>query len=363
MSTPRITLAMIVRDEERCIGRALGSAVELVDDIVVVDTGSTDATVTIAESHGARIEHFTWIDDFAAARNHALRVASGDVVLMLDADEWVDQGDPSVLRRWAHHAGPRTAGYITVVSGIESDGHTLTTQARIVRVIPRGCHFIGQVHEQATGFESVTTVDGLRVYHDGYHTPQLDRKRGRNERLLRQLLASAPDSPYLLFQFGRERQIAGAFNEAADAYLAALPHVDDKVRWRDDIRARVIYSLHRAGRTAQALKTTSSLLDGDSSPSAEVLFAAGNLFLDIAVATPSRRHEFLPMARSAWRACLAVGEPTDDRDYTPGCGTFLAAENLAAICQAEEDNTANQHWMELAASFRRRDTSAHSDRL
>lgn len=351
MPSPRIALAMIVRDEERSLGRALSSAHALVDDIIVADTGSLDGTVEVARAHGARIAHVAWSDDFAAARNHALGQTDADVVFMMDADEWVEPGDPDVLRRWASTAGAGAAGQVTVISESESDDATLTTEARIVRVLPRGSRFVGRIHEQATGYSSLTTVPGVRLLHDGYRTPQLDRKRGRNERILQQLLAGTPDDPYLLFQLGRERQIAGAFGDAADAYLRALPHVDDHTPWRDDVRARLIVSLHRAGRVDDALATTTDLLG--RTPSAEVLFAAGNLFLDLAVASPARRTTFVPMARSAWRACLAIGEPRDGRDTTPGCGSYLAADNLAALCEAQGDETGRRHWRDLAATLRR----------
>lgn len=348
---PRVSLAMIVRDEERCLARALRSAAHLVDDMVVVDTGSVDGTAEIAQSNGARVEHFPWIDDFAAARNHALSVAGADAVIMLDADEWVEPTtDPSILRQWVRRTGGRAAGVVTVASETESDGDLVTTHAQIVRVVPRGARFVGRIHEQATGFDRTTAVEGLLLHHDGYRPAQVERKRGRNERLLRQLLANDPHDPYLLFQLGRERQIAGAYAEAAEAYLSALPGVDDTTAWRDDARARVIYSLHRAGRTDDALTATTRLLRDN--PSAEVLFAAGNLFLDLAVGSPHRRHEFLPMARSAWRACLGVGEPTDGRDGTPGCGSFLAAGNLAALCEAEGDEAGQRRWRELARSLR-----------
>lgn len=354
MPPVRIALSMIVRDEERSLGRALSSAAPLVDDIVVVDTGSSDGTVSVARAHSARVAHFPWADDFAAARNHALdqahELTGSDLVLMLDADEWVDGDDADVLRRWARDAAAGAAGSICVISDSESDGTTLTTQASIVRVAPAGSRFVGRVHEQLVGYASLTAVPGLRVRHDGYRAAQLERKKGRNERLLRQLLADSPGDPYLLFQLGRERQIAGDFTGAADAYLAALPHVEDTTSWRDEVRARVIVSLQRAGRVDEALATTTDLLR--RTPSAEVLLAAGNLFLDLAVATPARRQAYLPMARSAWRACLAVGEPTDDRDYTPGCGSYLAADNLAALCEAEGDSAGRRHWLAVAASSR-----------
>ena len=94
-----LSLAMIVRNEELTLGHCLASVQGLVDEIVVVDTGSTDATVALAEAHGAKIAHFPWSDDFAAARNESLRHCTKDWVLVLDADEAVDALDHPVLRK------------------------------------------------------------------------------------------------------------------------------------------------------------------------------------------------------------------------------------------------------------------------
>lgn len=95
---PTLSLAMIVKNEAANLPRCLGSVRDLVDEMVVVDTGSTDGTVAIAESFGARMGHFPWIDDFAAARNESLRLCSGDWVLVLDGDEAVDAVDHPIIR-------------------------------------------------------------------------------------------------------------------------------------------------------------------------------------------------------------------------------------------------------------------------
>lgn len=84
---PRISLCMIVRDEERFLDACLASARPAVDEMIVVDTGSTDATVEVAERGGARVLRFAWCDDFAAARNVSLDAARGTHILVLDADE------------------------------------------------------------------------------------------------------------------------------------------------------------------------------------------------------------------------------------------------------------------------------------
>ena len=95
---PTLSLAMIVKNEEKNLGHCLASVKDLVDEMVVVDTGSTDGTVALAESFGARLGHFPWTGDFAAARNESLRLSTGDWVLVLDADEAVDALDHPKVR-------------------------------------------------------------------------------------------------------------------------------------------------------------------------------------------------------------------------------------------------------------------------
>ena len=76
---------MIVKNEEAHLAGCLGSVADLVDEIVVVDTGSTDATAAVASRFGARVYPFHWVDSFAAARNESLRHARGDWIFWLDA--------------------------------------------------------------------------------------------------------------------------------------------------------------------------------------------------------------------------------------------------------------------------------------
>jgi len=82
---------MIVLNEEKTLGRVLGDVVDLCDEIVVVDTGSTDGTLEVAGNFGARILSFDWVDDFAAARNYSLSHCRGEWVLWLDADDRVPE--------------------------------------------------------------------------------------------------------------------------------------------------------------------------------------------------------------------------------------------------------------------------------
>ncbi|HWU96100.1 MAG TPA: glycosyltransferase family 2 protein, partial [Sphingomonas sp.] len=122
---PRLALVMIVRDEERCLARCLESARAHVDRMIVVDTGSTDDTVAIAERCGAAVHHFPWCDDFAAARNAALDLSDADWNLVLDADQWIE-GDASALGPEtfppASVAAPRFLGCAHMINHDPSEG-------------------------------------------------------------------------------------------------------------------------------------------------------------------------------------------------------------------------------------------------
>ena len=94
-----LSLCMIVKNEAHFLARCLDAVKDHVDEIIIVDTGSTDETRAIAAQYTDRIYDFEWCDDFAAARNHALEQASGDWILVLDADEWMEAADATRLRQ------------------------------------------------------------------------------------------------------------------------------------------------------------------------------------------------------------------------------------------------------------------------
>src|SRR5690242_15059907 len=85
-----ISLCMIVKNEEASLATCLQSAADLVNEVIVVDTGSSDQTKAIAARFGARVHDFAWVNDFSAARNESLRQASGEWIFWLDADESLD---------------------------------------------------------------------------------------------------------------------------------------------------------------------------------------------------------------------------------------------------------------------------------
>ena len=98
-SRETLSLCMIVRDEAEELKRCLNSVKDLVDEIVAIDTGSVDRTVEVANSFGAKVLHFKWIDDFSAARNASIEMAVSDWILTLDCDEGISQKDHAQIQR------------------------------------------------------------------------------------------------------------------------------------------------------------------------------------------------------------------------------------------------------------------------
>ena len=107
----RRSLCMIVRDEEQDLAECLESVADLIDEIVVVDTGSTDRTCEVARRFGSRVFDFPWVDSFAAARNESLRHATGDWIFWLDADERLTDANRTKLQRLFAGLGQENKAY------------------------------------------------------------------------------------------------------------------------------------------------------------------------------------------------------------------------------------------------------------
>ncbi|MER3328119.1 MAG: glycosyltransferase, partial [Candidatus Kapaibacterium sp.] len=112
---PLITLSMIVKNEEKMLRGCLESAEKIVDEIVIVDTGSTDRTIEIAKEFGAKVYQFDWINDFAAARNESLRHSNGKWVLYLDADERISQFEVNKFRKSLGELPENSGGLICTI--------------------------------------------------------------------------------------------------------------------------------------------------------------------------------------------------------------------------------------------------------
>jgi glycosyltransferase involved in cell wall biosynthesis/predicted Zn-dependent protease len=233
---PRLTVCLIVKNEEAFLGQCLQSVRDLASQIIVVDTGSTDGTVEIAKEFGAEIHSFAWNDDFAAARNAALEHATGDWILILDADEELPSAQHAQLHADMNQSDVMAYRLPLVNRGQEAEGRSFVP--RLFRNAP-GNFYAGRIHEQV--FSSLlpqckawglkTALGKAEILHHGY-TKELLRDRDkieRNLKLLPQAIAENPSDVNLVMNLGlelvRSGDLAGGVTKYRDAFhlMSAQP--------------------------------------------------------------------------------------------------------------------------------------------
>ena len=345
----RIDLVMIVRDEARCLERCLASARAHVDGIVVVDTGSVDATVEIAKRHGAAVRRFAWVDDFAAARNAALAASDAPWRLVLDADEWIEEGGDSLAAVAAEPAS--FIGLIPVASAFDAAGGGVEqAPSWLPRLLPRGVAYAGRIHEQPVS-ELPRRRLPLVIGHDGYRDAQKAAKAGRNARLLALALRDSPDDAYLHYQLGKDHEIAARFDAAAPHYISALPRCEARAAWRHDLVLRTLFTFKKLGRFDEAMALAEAEMPHWAG-SPDFFFTLGDLLLDWAATRPEHAGTLLPMIESSWLRALEIGEQPTLQDSVRGRGSFLAAHNLAVLHEMLGAREAAGHWRERETTLR-----------
>ena len=208
----RVSLTMIVRDEEDNLPSCLESVRGLFDEIVVLDTGSKDRTIEIARSFGARVFDFVWVDDFAAARNAALARATGDYAFWLDADDLIEPPERAKLEallRGLGRGGEMPAFVVRCACDPGPDGSGGDTVVDHIRLFPliEGVRWTYRVHEQILPALKRAGVPvewtDITVRHTGYADRALrTRKLDRDSRILCEELAERPNDPFTLFNLG-----------------------------------------------------------------------------------------------------------------------------------------------------------------
>ena len=231
----QLSVCMIVRNESHNLEAALRSVRDVADEVIVVDTGSTDDTCAIAIEWGARLFHDPWDDDFSKARNAALEAASGDWVLSLDADERLAAGQQLALRELLQQ--PLDAYFVQVHSAVTERSNQRTfvhLYPRLFRRDPR-IRYCRRVHEQISealeAMRARTAATRIRIDHEGYAASAEVRmqKLHRNLRLLRLEENGRSDDPAVHFHLGETLALLGDAASAVTHYqrcltIGGLPH-------------------------------------------------------------------------------------------------------------------------------------------
>ena len=231
----KISQCMIVKNEEQDIRRALSWGKGIVSEQIVVDTGSTDNTVQIAEEMGAKVFHFEWCDDFSAAKNYAIEQASGDWIAFLDADEYFSEQDarkiPGLLKKIENASlkSGRIHLVRTALVDLNDDGEIFSVgqQDRIFRNM-KGLRYKNRVHEvicfSSGQLPRCITVD-LSIMHTGYRQSISAEKGNRNIALLKKSVEEDPENYDLWTYLGESYAGSNQAEEAIESMEHVIEHI------------------------------------------------------------------------------------------------------------------------------------------
>lgn len=382
---PIISLCMIVRNEEANLPACLATVAGLVQELVIVDTGSTDRTREIAAAAGAKVVDFPWVDDFSAARNEAIRHATGAWIFSLDADDRLDDENRrragqlfSALSIEASPGMPM-AFLMQCASRLQPSSPTATVvdQVRLFRNHP-DIRWEFRTHEQIMA--AIQRLGGaiqrsdVVIEHIGYYDPQQRRaKAERNLRLLELEHADRPEDPFVLFNLGVTYYGWGRVADALPVLEKCLAHSERGfylfgklyallVRTHRDLgHVQEALAVCRAGRAREPadiellfLEATMLRSQGDLA-GAEARYrqllesrAARSLSaVDLSLCGHKARHNLAGILRQQgriaeaevqWRSAL-----TEQPDYGPAClslGELYASQGRAADLESLAEHAA-----------------------
>ena len=241
----RLSVCLIVKDEVLTLERCLSSVTGLADELIVVDTGSSDGTPELAERLGARVIHWAWQNDFAAARNVSLAHASGDWILVLDADQALDPSARNVLWHFLWNPPPGLPRCQVQILNHDEQGHRGLTNytSQLFPRHPR-LRYRHRIHESIVysggGHSPAPLIKGLLLQHSGYRREVYDLKQKgpRNLTLLMQQHREEPEAPIWMYYLGDSCLGVGKLAEAIHWFERAL------ARWEQIAAAQGAFPRH-----------------------------------------------------------------------------------------------------------------------
>lgn len=346
-----LSLCMIVKDEEARLGTCLASVKDAVDEIVILDTGSTDGTKAVARRYTDRVYDYVWKDDFADARNASFSYAIKPYILWLDADDVLEPGEAEKLRALK----ARLDGHVDAVMlpyhyafGPDGRPSLVFERERIVRRAA-GFAFEGVVHEAMAVGGHVLHEDVV-IRHTGQHGARSNR---RNLSIYETWLSRGRElSARDWYYYARELKSAGEIERAEAAFGAFLEMDGWPVNRLDALILRG-ECLAQLGRRQEAKRSLFAAME-HGAPRAEALCALGACFLE---------EEDLRAAAHWYRAALLCEMPQASCAFMyPEAYGYIPLMQLCVILSRLGDDVEASRMNEQALLLRPNDPAALSNR-
>lgn len=345
----KLDLVMIVKDAASTLPRCLESFRTEVDDIIIVDTGSSDDTQTVAKRYDSKIYQIPWENNFAKARNAALQKSDADWRLVIDSDEYLTAGNnlkKAILEQQALHAS--FVGRLRIRSKFQTNGNIQYENSYVSRILPREAFYEGAIHEQVVhpGLP-IIQFDGFVVDHDGYFG---SHKSERNIPILMDLLECEPNSFYHLFQLAREHRNVKQFESAHQLLIKALQICPATSSIFPMLIVDLIYNCIELKYFEQGLYTIERY-ESQLAWYPDFHFACGIFYMKWILYDPSK-FLYFPRIETAYLRCLSLGDENITTSVE-GTGSYLAAHNLASLYEASGNLEKAKIYQHLETKWRK----------
>ncbi|MCJ8012746.1 glycosyltransferase family 2 protein [Paenibacillus sp. KQZ6P-2] len=347
-----ISLCMIVKNEEKLISRCLESVKKLVDEIIIIDTGSIDKTKSIARQYTNHVYDYKWNDDFAAARNESLRHATGKWILILDADEYIKESehDFEKLRQYLNSQNPnQPCCYILKILNLTGNGYDETNiiESSGARLFNNNVniHYSQPIHEQLTVANGTIEFKNilLTLHHSGYIHEIVNQKNKshRNMEILKTMETGNKDNPYYHFILGNEYSNSGESDLALQSYHLSYEKSSPRDTWFFHLMDRLITTELEKAKYSDAfehIQTGKKL-----KPQFVDYYCFSGILLDSL--------GFLKAAANEFKKCIELAEEANKKNHPywivqPTFGNVVPLEMLGEISRKKGNiSIAIMYWI------------------
>lgn len=320
-----ISLCMIVKDEEKILGRCLDSVKDKVDEIIVVDTGSSDNTIEIANQYTTLVYTLAWTNNFSEARNYSLRKATKEYILVLDADEYLDA--ETDLQQ---ELSSKLDYYLFNIKNYHSYGESFTHSAVRLFKNDAALYYENRLHEHL----NIVGNDSLKggeaealIHHTGYSAEKMDEKNKlkRNLPLMQQAVRENPDA-YNLYNMGKTYLSLDEHLKAVEYFKKAYPLSTNRV-FLPELLVKLAYSLGELERNEEGLNILNDAVHVFSDET-EMWYIRGELFA---------KTGYYKDAIASFEECLKMGD--SGTLVLEGSGSYKALESLGGVYEKQRQLT------------------------
>lgn len=321
-----VSLCMIVKNEENYLPSCLNSIKDIVDEIIIVDTGSTDKTVDIAKSFGSKIYHFPWNNNFSEARNESLKYATKDWILILDADDELSPKNQENLKDLLNRQLDENAIYYFETLNyygtiVDDNSITINLNPRLFKN-SHGTHYEGEIHNQLVYSENKykAIYKLMQINHYGYMTKSIEskNKRNRNIPILNEQIKKDPNDSFAHFNLGTEYAAVNDNETALEHYYKSYEKFDPYNGYSYLLIFRIVFLNYKIKNYDTAFKFIDIGIK-NYPKFTDLYFLKSLIFKDMNMPT---------LQIEALNECIELGEAPSELKCLYGIGSFKAYYEL-----------------------------------